>query len=195
MQRWCIEPLRGGGLQISSWPTGGYSGGKGTANITTACATDDRLVGGGLLISKRVNHPGACHGILRLCLIATHATPTVHHVTRPCVSPCVATPTVLHDTRPHVNSTTSRVHASIHVWHPPPSSMTRVHASIHVWRMSLCVCVCGQLSTARSTGRSVGRSHSQLAYRSACHPSCARSCLHVRHSVCLRASVCATACA
>jgi hypothetical protein len=70
-----------------------------------------------------------------------------------------------------VLSTTSRVHAPIHVWQSLPSTMSRVHASIHVWRLCLCVCVCvrvcGRLLAVRSIGRSVGRSQPRLVCRRA----------------------------
>jgi hypothetical protein len=57
-----------------------------------------------------------------------------------------------------VLSTTSRVHAPIHVWQSLPSTMSRVHASIHVWRMCLCVCACVCVAGCQLSGLSVDRS-------------------------------------
>jgi hypothetical protein len=87
-----------------------------------------------------------------------------------------------------VLSTTSRVHASIHVWQALPSTMSRVHASIHVWRMCLCVCVCLCACVcvwpvvSCPVYRSIGRSVSAPTRLSAC--GCACNC--VRMSVCVR---------
>ena len=118
-----------------------------------------------MFTSNRVKHPGARHGILRLWLVATHATPTVHHVTRPFVNPCVATPAVLHITRPCVNPCVAYVSVCV------------------------CVCVAGCQLPGRLVDRSVGLGPNSPTSLHAILPAAVRACMSVTPSLCVR--VCA----